>query len=243
MLKMPIRPVASEELNAMAQRQQQQIESQHQLLLAKEQRLRFLKAQESRGSAVSLDNEKLRRLKERVEAQESKLRRLRALKGQIDVQKTYNVALSKYKFHIQSKKKEKNVCAFVDVSRVARKSIEMPKKITLFMTHISCSPSTIVLFSLSRSFFSAARHRPGHHSSMLQREGEGAEHRCGQSGGPHQAARGAETRSSWLWTRRAARCKQSAAASAHHGYQRIGKTSTRAYGECGTERNEEKKKM
>lgn len=93
---MPIRPVAAEELNAMAQRQQQQIESQHQLLLAKEQRLRFLKAQENRGSAVSLDNEKLRRLKERVEAQESKLRRLRALKGQIDVQKTYNVALSEY---------------------------------------------------------------------------------------------------------------------------------------------------
>lgn len=96
MLKMPIRPVAAEELNAMAQRQQQQIESQHQLLLAKEQRLRFLKAQENRGSAVSLDNEKLRRLKERVEAQESKLRRLRALKGQIDVQKTYNVTLSEY---------------------------------------------------------------------------------------------------------------------------------------------------
>lgn len=100
MLKMPIRPLASEfkpeELNSMAQRQQQQIESQHQLLLAKEQRLRFLKAQENRGSAVSLDNEKLRRLKERVEAQESKLRRLRALKGQIDVQKTYNVALSKF---------------------------------------------------------------------------------------------------------------------------------------------------
>lgn len=81
----------------MALRQQQQIETQHQLLAAKEQRLRFLKAQEVRSEAAAAEGERLRRLRERVEAQESKLRRLRALRGQVDLQKTYNVTLSKYK--------------------------------------------------------------------------------------------------------------------------------------------------
>lgn len=82
----------------MALRQQQQIDSQHQLLAAKEQRLRFLKAQEARGAAAAAEGERLRRLRERVEAQESKLRRLRALRGQVDLQKTYNVTLSKWKY-------------------------------------------------------------------------------------------------------------------------------------------------
>ncbi|XP_055695150.1 apoptosis-stimulating of p53 protein 2 isoform X2 [Lutzomyia longipalpis] len=89
----PGRPTAAE-LRAMALRQQQQIDSQHQLLAAKEQRLRFLKAQEARGAAAAAEGERLRRLRERVEAQESKLRRLRALRGQVDLQKTYNVTLS-----------------------------------------------------------------------------------------------------------------------------------------------------
>lgn len=105
----------------MALRQQQQIDSQHQvrltlqhfavncrvshrgnnfsfsfqLLAAKEQRLRFLRAQEARGAATAAEGERLRRLRERVEAQESKLRRLRALRGQVDTQKNYNVTLSK----------------------------------------------------------------------------------------------------------------------------------------------------
>lgn len=67
-----------------------------QLLAAKEQRLRFLKAQDARGAAQAAEGERLRRLRERVEAQESKLRRLRALRGQVDLQKTYNVTLSEY---------------------------------------------------------------------------------------------------------------------------------------------------
>ncbi|XP_055376258.1 apoptosis-stimulating of p53 protein 1 [Condylostylus longicornis] len=91
--KVPGRPSPAE-LRAMALRQQQQIDSQHQLLAAKEQRLRFLKAQEARGAAAAAEGERLRRLRERVEAQESKLRRLRALRGQVDLQKTYNVTLS-----------------------------------------------------------------------------------------------------------------------------------------------------
>lgn len=82
----------------MALRQQQQIEQQHQLLAAKEQRLRFLKVQEVRSAAAAAESERLRRLRERVEAQESKLRRLRALRGQVDLQKTYNVTLGKCGF-------------------------------------------------------------------------------------------------------------------------------------------------
>jgi apoptosis-stimulating of p53 protein 1 len=70
------------------------------LLAAKEQRLRFLKAQEARGAAAAAEGERLRRLRERVEAQESKLRRLRALRGQVDLQKTYNVTLSEYNIEI-----------------------------------------------------------------------------------------------------------------------------------------------
>jgi apoptosis-stimulating of p53 protein 1 len=66
----PGRPSAAE-LKAMALRQQQQIDSQHQLLAAKEQRLRFLKAQEARGAAAAAEGERLRRLRERVEAVET----------------------------------------------------------------------------------------------------------------------------------------------------------------------------
>lgn len=80
----------------MALRQQQQIDTQHQLLAAKQQRLRFLKAQEVRSTSSAAEGERLRRLRERVETQESKLRRLRALRGQVDLQKTYNVTLSEY---------------------------------------------------------------------------------------------------------------------------------------------------
>lgn len=96
----PGRPNTAE-LKAMALRQQQQIDTQHQLLAAKEQRLRFLKNQEIRNATAAAEGERLRRLKERVEAQESKLRRLRALRGQVDLQKTYNVTLGKlfYNFY------------------------------------------------------------------------------------------------------------------------------------------------
>uniref|UniRef100_A0A182M0I3 SH3 domain-containing protein n=1 Tax=Anopheles culicifacies TaxID=139723 RepID=A0A182M0I3_9DIPT len=86
------RPSAAE-LRSMAMRQQQQIDTQHQMLAAKEQRLRFLKSQETRNVVSIAEAERLRRLRERVEAQESKLRRLRALRGQVDLQKTYNVTL------------------------------------------------------------------------------------------------------------------------------------------------------
>lgn len=51
-----------------------------------------------------MEGERLRRLRERVEAQELKLRRLRALRGQLDRNKQANMALSKYylKFPLSS---------------------------------------------------------------------------------------------------------------------------------------------
>ncbi|XP_052870163.1 apoptosis-stimulating of p53 protein 1 isoform X1 [Anopheles cruzii] len=85
--------LSAAELQTMAMRQQQQIDTQQQMLAAKEQRLRFLKSQETRSAVSMAEAERLRRLRERVEAQESKLRRLRALRGQVDLQKTYNVTL------------------------------------------------------------------------------------------------------------------------------------------------------
>lgn len=55
-----------------------------------------MKSQEARGAVAAAEGERLRRLRERVEAQESKLRRLRALRGQVDLQKSYNATLSEF---------------------------------------------------------------------------------------------------------------------------------------------------
>ncbi|XP_063851388.1 apoptosis-stimulating of p53 protein 2-like isoform X3 [Scylla paramamosain] len=82
------------ELRDMASRQQQQIETQQQLLVAREQRLKYLKQQESRAAAVAAEAERLRRLKERVELQEAKLRRLRALRGQVEATRLNTASLT-----------------------------------------------------------------------------------------------------------------------------------------------------
>lgn len=68
----------------------------HQLLAAKEQRLCFLHVLGMRDTEELAEGERLQRLRERVDEQESKLRRLRAMRGQVDLQKTYNVTLSKF---------------------------------------------------------------------------------------------------------------------------------------------------
>ncbi|XP_052768661.1 apoptosis-stimulating of p53 protein 2-like isoform X2 [Mya arenaria] len=78
------------ELQEMAARQQQQIESQQQILVAKEQRLKYLKQQEQKQQQLASENDRLRRLRDKVEAQESKLRKLRALRGQVEQHKASN---------------------------------------------------------------------------------------------------------------------------------------------------------
>jgi len=73
-----------EQLREMAARQQQQIEMQQQQLVAKEQRLKYLKQQEYQHHQMASEYDRLRRLREKVESQELKLKKLRALRGQPD---------------------------------------------------------------------------------------------------------------------------------------------------------------
>ncbi|XP_042637429.1 apoptosis-stimulating of p53 protein 1 [Orycteropus afer afer] len=98
------------ELHDMAARQQQQIENQQQMLVAKEQRLHFLKQQERRQQQAISENEKLQKLKERVEAQENKLKKIRAMRGQVDYSKIMNGNLSaeieRFSAMFQEKKQE-----------------------------------------------------------------------------------------------------------------------------------------
>ncbi|KAL5009244.1 hypothetical protein ScPMuIL_014825 [Solemya velum] len=82
------------ELQDMASRQQQQIESQQQVLVAKEQRLKFLKQQEQKQQQFYSENDKLRRLRDRVETQELKLKKLRALRGEVEKHKNSNGVLN-----------------------------------------------------------------------------------------------------------------------------------------------------
>ncbi|KAM6916774.1 apoptosis-stimulating of p53 protein 2a [Xenentodon cancila] len=78
------------ELQEMATRQQQQIETQQQLLASKEQRLRYLKQQEQRQQQQISEQEKLQRLRENVENQEARLKKVRALKGQVEQKRLSN---------------------------------------------------------------------------------------------------------------------------------------------------------
>ncbi|MBN3324057.1 ASPP2 protein, partial [Atractosteus spatula] len=77
------------ELQEMAARQQQQIDAQQQLLASKEQRLRYLKQQDHRQQQAS-EQEKLQRLRENAESQEAKLKKVRALKGQVEQKRLSN---------------------------------------------------------------------------------------------------------------------------------------------------------
>lgn len=78
------------ELQEMAARQQQQIDAQQQLLATKEQRLRYLKQQEQRQQQQASEQERLQRLRENVENQESRLKKVRALKGQVEQKRLSN---------------------------------------------------------------------------------------------------------------------------------------------------------
>ncbi|XP_016892961.1 apoptosis-stimulating of p53 protein 2 isoform X4 [Cynoglossus semilaevis] len=78
------------ELQEMAARQQQQIEAQQQLLASKEQRLRYLKQQEQRQQQQASEQEKLQRLRENIENQETRLKKVRALKGQVEQKRVSN---------------------------------------------------------------------------------------------------------------------------------------------------------
>ncbi|TSP25426.1 Apoptosis-stimulating of p53 protein 2 [Bagarius yarrelli] len=78
------------ELQEMATRQQQQIDAQQQLLASKEQRLRYLKQQDQMKQQQTSEQEKLQRLRENVEKQEARLKKVRALKGQVEQKRISN---------------------------------------------------------------------------------------------------------------------------------------------------------
>ncbi|XP_078085770.1 apoptosis-stimulating of p53 protein 2-like isoform X3 [Mustelus asterias] len=77
------------ELQEMATRQQQQIDSQQQLLATKEQHLRYLKQQDYREQQAA-EQEKLQKLREIAECQEAKLKNVRSLKGQVEQNRLSN---------------------------------------------------------------------------------------------------------------------------------------------------------
>ncbi|RUS83016.1 hypothetical protein EGW08_009204 [Elysia chlorotica] len=82
------------ELQEMASRQQQQLESQQQVLVAKEQRLKYLRQQEARHAQLASEGDRIRKMRERVESQELKLKKLRALRGQAQQYMANNGSLS-----------------------------------------------------------------------------------------------------------------------------------------------------
>lgn len=58
--------LSPQQLQEMAQRQQRQIDSQQQLLVAKEQRLKYLRQQDYKQQQMAAEYERLRRLREKV---------------------------------------------------------------------------------------------------------------------------------------------------------------------------------
>ena len=66
-----------------------------QVLVAKEQRLKYLRQQEARHAQLATEGERIRKMKERVESQELKLKKLRALRGQAQQYMASNGNLSK----------------------------------------------------------------------------------------------------------------------------------------------------
>ncbi|XP_077907102.1 apoptosis-stimulating of p53 protein 1 isoform X2 [Ictidomys tridecemlineatus] len=127
------------ELQDMAARQQQQIENQQQMLVAKEQRLHFLKQQERRQQQSISENEKLQKLKERVEAQENKLKKIRAMRGQVDYSKIMNGNLSaeieRFSAMFQEKKQEVQT-AILRVDQLSQQLEDLKKgKLNGFQSH------------------------------------------------------------------------------------------------------------
>uniref|UniRef100_A0A7N6F7K6 SH3 domain-containing protein n=1 Tax=Anabas testudineus TaxID=64144 RepID=A0A7N6F7K6_ANATE len=112
-------------LQEMANRQQQQIEAQQQMLVAKEQRLRYLKQQERRQQQTVSEAEKLQRLKERVESQEAKLKKIRAMRGQVDYSKVINGNLSAEIEQVSGLFQEKQAELQAAVLRVEQLSLQL----------------------------------------------------------------------------------------------------------------------
>lgn len=113
------------ELRDMASRQQQQIEMQQQMLVAKQQRLKFLKQQEVKHQQVAIENERLRRLRDKVETQEMKLQKLRVMQGQADTSKLTNNNLSAELESLRAMFKEKEQELASAVAKVDQLTLQL----------------------------------------------------------------------------------------------------------------------
>uniref|UniRef100_A0A8C7JRI5 Tumor protein p53 binding protein 2 n=1 Tax=Oncorhynchus kisutch TaxID=8019 RepID=A0A8C7JRI5_ONCKI len=108
------------ELQEMAARQQQQIDAQQQLLASKEQRLRYMRQQQQAS-----EQEKLQRLKENVENQETRLKKVRALKGQVEQKRLSNGKLVEEIEQMNSLFQQKQKELVVAVSKVEELSRQL----------------------------------------------------------------------------------------------------------------------
>lgn len=106
------------ELQEMASRQQQQIEHQQQVLVAKEQRLKYLKQQEARHQHIAAENDRLKKLREKVENQEMKLKKLRALRGEAEKYKNTNGSINSELESVKSLFSEKEKELVMAVAKV-----------------------------------------------------------------------------------------------------------------------------
>ena len=84
------------QLQELASRQQEQIESTHRLIMNKEQRLNYLSSVQGSQHGPILDYDKnLNLFKEKIALQEAKLLKLRMLKNKIQKQRNFNSNICK----------------------------------------------------------------------------------------------------------------------------------------------------
>ena len=96
------------------------------MLVAKEQRLRYLKQQESwRQQQTASEGEKLQRLKKRGESPEARLKKIRAMQGQVDVSKVTHGNLLAETEQVSSLLQEKQSELQTAVRRVEQLSLQL----------------------------------------------------------------------------------------------------------------------
>ncbi|KAE8600394.1 hypothetical protein XENTR_v10013232, partial [Xenopus tropicalis] len=117
------------ELQEMAARQQQQIETQQRMLATKEQRLKYLKQQEQRQQQQANEQEKLKRLRDIAENQEAKLKKVRALKGHVERKRISNGRLVEEIEQMSNlfQQKQKELTAAVSKVEELSRQLEMLK--------------------------------------------------------------------------------------------------------------------
>ncbi|KAG1678236.1 Apoptosis-stimulating of p53 protein 1 [Nymphon striatum] len=155
----------------MAAQQQHQIDSQQQIMVAKEQRLKYLKQQELRHQQMSGDKERLKTLRDRVDAQELKLRKLRALQGDVDQQKVNNNGLSSELENIRAlfneKEKELSV-AVAKVEKLTKQLEEIRWERQQNGNSIITSPAAIELEKLRKELLYRNKLNEQQHNRMVQ---------------------------------------------------------------------------